>query len=274
MDEYRVNPNYKFLFQDKDMEANEINNQINKIIMASNFDCEVIKRKIKEQYGEEFFEITYLGDLIDNLLDKGINKNDIYREMHSLGCVKAIFKIGEEKYKIETTEGELIFSSIQSYFFNNEERKFKNMDEVREYTKQIESIKTRNGHCHKLAQQFGKIFFDNFDMGIDVVTGYTSHYTNPNKYLHSWNEIKVNDEEYVIDSTLNVVMNKNGYYLINHTGESQIVSRIKMEDIIKDNMKYGELLKEIDSKTYLTSRDETIRDLGKNKHLFSDGEER
>ena len=80
----------------------------------------------------------------------------------------------------------------------------------------------------------------------------------------------------LLDSTFNVIMNKEGYYLLRHV---EPISKIDSKSITEDWYKYGELLYKLDLKTYLTYRDEIINDLEKNKQLFQkakedEGEER
>ncbi len=70
------------------------------------------------------------------------------------------------------------------------------------------------------------------------------------------------DENKIIDYTLNIIIDKNTYKRITNFREIQ---RIKKENYLDDI----ELLdKNLDSKTYLTYRDEIIRDLNKNKKVL------
>ena len=74
-------------------------------------------------------------------------------------------------------------------------------------------------------------------------------------------------------------MDKSSYYRLHHIGEQDICSVISSEEIISDKRDFGDLINILDSKTYLTSRHEIIRDIDRNKHLFDNtdinsGEER
>ena len=75
------------------------------------------------------------------------------------------------------------------------------------------------------------------------------------------------------------MIDKESYYRLLHIDEKEICSIISSDEIIADKRDFGGLIKLLDSKTYLTSRHEIVRDLDKNKHLFDNsdidsGEER
>jgi len=118
----------------------------------------------------------------------------------------------------------------------------------------------RNGKCHTKAKKISL----RLGMPNEVVTGYFHTMSDKARFLHSWVEFSEAGEDYVIDYTMNVVMNKRGYYFIRHACE---LCRIKDSDILSD----GELFSQLgclDDKEYLVFRHEIASDLEKNKAAF------
>ena len=104
----------------------------------------------------------------------------------------------------------------------------------------------------------------------DVVTGLIYGYSSKSKFLHSWVETNIGGKDYVIDSVLNAVINKEGYYAMKHAKE---LNRIDYKTLKADSDKYfnGKLDEnQIPLEMYLTFRDEVIRDLEKNEQLFDE----
>ena len=120
----------------------------------------------------------------------------------------------------------------------------------------------RVGNCHsraiKISNSLGEI--DN-----DVVTGYVFGFSDKSKYLHTWVEFNYQGKDAVIDYNLNVLMNKEGYYLMTH---ALPLSRISNKNIHKDFKVINKLGKTGCIKEYLVFRDELMKDFKKNKELF------
>lgn len=106
----------------------------------------------------------------------------------------------------------------------------------------------------------------------DVVTGYIYGLSDKVKYLHSWVELNYHGNDVVLDYTLNALINREGYYLLNHISEplSRISSKQIQEDckLIKKLNKVGSF----NIKEYLVFRDEIIRDLEKNREVLDKDE--
>lgn len=98
----------------------------------------------------------------------------------------------------------------------------------------------------------------------DLVTGIIHGYTDKSKYLHSWLEIKLYGELYVIDYTMNAIINKDGYYRFRHANE---ISRVKRDSISNDIDNYGNIINALEAHSafYNIFRNEIIKDLQKNK---------
>lgn len=112
---------------------------------------------------------------------------------------------------------------------------------------------TRLGQCHTKAQEISlRIGFPN-----EVVTGYFHALSDKARFLHSWIEFSGDEEDYVIDYTMNAVMNKKGYYFIRHVKE---LCRINNHDILSDLDLFGSL-EGLNIKEYMVFRHEMARDL-------------
>ena len=277
------NKNYEYLFEKPEDLPRQINKNIGRL-MELYPDIDVLKGILKEKYGEEFFEYTYLNDLISYLYSEEVKdiQYEIIGAIKTLSIVKEIYSKPEDSYRIVTEEQDINISPIKYQLnklikSNNISEKLKENVLLQDYLTIVERQDKRIRKCHELSIDLAKMLTKYFKQSCNVVTGNPRYYVNQQKYLHSWVEIEVDGKTYIIDSTMNTVLEKEAYYMLRHVNENEILSSITGENIIKDEWLYGELLNDFDHKTYLTSRDEIIKDLEKNKHLFDksdEGEER
>ena len=84
----------------------------------------------------------------------------------------------------------------------------------------------------------------------EVVTGYTYGISDKLKWLHSWIECNIKGNEYVIDYTMNALINKEGYYMIK---KAEPLSRISNVDLVNDKKMLNKFaqLSPITNKEYL-----------------------
>lgn len=148
----------------------------------------------------------------------------------------------KEEIIIGTTEGEIRvieFSSISP--------------KIKE---KIPSITTseRAGKCFDLAYTINR----GLGLPHTVVTGFIYGYTDKSKFLHSWIELTYKGEEYVIDGTLNAMINKEGYYLLKH---AQPITKIPDDVLQSDLENHLEKLQGLPFELYLVYRDEIINGL-------------
>lgn len=127
----------------------------------------------------------------------------------------------------------------------------------------------RKGNCHEksiqIANSMGKI-------KNDIVTGFVFGYSDQAKYLHSWVEFNYQGEDMVIDYTLNALMNKEGYYMIQRAKPlSRIDSKLLKED--RKVLDKFDKLGYFNIKEYLLFRDEIMKDFDKNKKVIGDERE-
>lgn len=98
-----------------------------------------------------------------------------------------------------------------------------------------------------------------------IVIGYVYGKCDKSESLHSWIEIKINGEEYVIDGTLNAMINKEGYYLIRH---AKTITKISNQIFKNDVKTYMKKIEKITLAMYFVFRNEIIKELENNNELF------
>ena len=86
----------------------------------------------------------------------------------------------------------------------------------------------RAGHCHWDSIHLAK----NLEIPCNVISGYCTMQSKKMAYPHTWVELEHQDREWVIDFTMNVVMNKDGYYrLFNPQNTIAIDNTTLIEDL-------------------------------------------
>ena len=125
-------------------------------------------------------------------------------------------------------------------------------------------IDERHGECYEIAHEISL----NLGISNNIVTGYIYGYTDKSKFLHSWVETTIKGEEYVIDGTLNSLINKQGYYLMQH---AKPITKISNQTFANDNIKnYLEKIKTFPIGVYYVFRDEIIKDFKKMMKYLKD----
>lgn len=183
---------------------------------------------------EKIAFLNELRDLGDYILDIKVEKNE---------------KFNLPEVKIETTKGiiqALQFSSVSP--------------EVKKLFPFIENNE-RFGNCYDFAYNISL----NLGVPNQIVTGYIYGYSDKSEFLHSWIETTIKDEEYVIDGTLNAMINKQGYYLMQH---AKPITKIDDSTLKSDLKNYVNEMQSIPLEVYYVFRDEIVNDLGKNKEAF------
>lgn len=179
---------------------------------------------------EKIAFLNELRDLGDYILDIKVEKNE---------------KFNLPEVKIETTKG-----IIQAIQFSSVAPEVKNLFSF------IESDK-RFGNCYDFAYNISL----NLGVPNQIVTGYIYGYSDKSKFLHSWVESTINDEEYVIDGTLNAMINKEGYYLMQHAKPITKISDSVLKSDIKNHL---DVMQTIPLEVYYVFRDEIVNDLKRN----------
>ena len=179
---------------------------------------------------EKIAFLNELMDLGDYILDIKVEKNE---------------KFNLPEVKIETTKG-----IIQAIQFSSVAPEVKNLFPF------IESDK-RFGNCYDFAYNISL----NLGVPNQIVTGYIYGYSDKSKFLHSWVESTINDEEYVIDGTLNAMINKDGYYLMQHAKPITKISDSVLKSDIKNHL---DVMQTMPMEVYYVFRNEIVNDLERN----------
>lgn len=200
------------------------------------------------------YQVTYA---INEYTDENNTQEEKQRIISSLTNLKdyiisAEITYNEKKKKeelvIKTTKGDIrviMFSSLVS--------------SIKQDLPLI-TTKERNGKCFDLTYQINR------RLGLPhvLVTGFIYGYTDVSRYLHSWIELTYKGEEYVIDGTLNAMINKEGYYLMKH---AQAITKVSSETFQQDLEQHLEKLQGLPLEIYLVYRNEIINglDISKDK---------
>lgn len=196
-------------------------------------------------YINEFTKNKYSEEEKENII-LNLKKKDKFIKNATIGF-NDHFKLQEAL--IETTEETIKimqFSSLES--------------NIKELLPEIDTD-NRIKKCYNYAYEISR------HIGIknEIVTGYIYGYTDISKFLHSWVEINYKGQDYVIDGTLNAIVNKEGYYALRHV---EPLAKISNETLEKDITNYLSKIGIFGLPTYLVFRDEIINDLEKNTELF------
>lgn len=183
---------------------------------------------------EKIAFLNELRDLGDYILDIKVEKNE---------------KFNLPEVKIETTKG-----IIQALQFSSVALEVKNLFPFIENNE-------RFGNCYDFAYNISL----NLGVPNQIVTGYIYGYSDKSEFLHSWVETTIKDEEYVIDGTLNAMINKQGYYLMQH---AKPITKIDDSTLKSDLKNYVNEMQSIPLEVYYVFRDEIVNDLGKNREAF------
>ena len=116
--------------------------------------------------------------------------------------------------------------------------------------KRLESSK-RSGHCHWDSIHLA----EHLEMPSKVVSGYCTMQSKKMPYPHTWVELEHQGKEWVLDFTMNEVMNKEGYYkLYNPQNTIAIDNTTLIEDL---RLRKKSSLEFEDIRMYLFHPDET-----------------
>lgn len=174
------------------------------------------------------------------------NLEQVKKQLESITGNKYLksFSIDDDQIFVDTAIGPISAVRLTSAF-----PEFKNI---------LPKIGTRErlGKCHTYANKIALKWFTNFPYRI--ATGYINPFTNRDRILHSWIEFKDDGQEYVIDASRNLLMNKSGYYqLLNVTGS---VYKITPQTVRREQpiLKYLAKRDAGYSKLYLANRHQAI----------------
>lgn len=258
-------------------EAYEIDKQIENLLRKG-VSSKELKKALRKKYGEEFFDYSYLNGLIYLLTDELslYSEETVFPTVNTENEEKSViagkFAISADEDTLESPQSYTIkeknnperiieFSTIER-FINEHLGEKTPSSELSQYKREIATEKNRRNRCHELSIDAIQLFLKELKIEGQIVTGYVNQYVPQYKILHSWIEIETKNGPIVIDSTMNVAMNKEGYYKLKHVDEKSIISQISAKDVIDDMEKYRKNMNridELDLKEYLTSREKRTK---------------
>ena len=255
--------NEKLLFDNPNTISNKNNEACTELIRNNRFD-ELKKTSDIDDYRKKF---------IINMIDL-FTSDDDFEDFANLAS--ALFKVlpdyflyvdikySEEYYnyvlKIKTIDDEYeilkltdIFPRSKYFFLANN---ISLEDNSRKHKCQLGS--------HIICQ-----LLDYLGIESNIIATYIYGFKKDIKYLHSFVEFQFKGEPFVIDSTLNAVINKKTYYKLFDVNENDIIQTISTKDL-NDDQELIEMinLAGISYNEYDVFRDEIINDLSKNKHIL------
>lgn len=133
------------------------------------------------------------------------------------------------------------------------------------FNEDIKSLR-RVGQCHHKSLELADDMRYELNMSPDIVTGMASSLADKSKVLHTWLEVKIQGKPYVLDYTMNALIDKEAYYKIKHVDENE-TCKIAYGDYLYDKPVIRPYLenKELKYKQYLFYRDEVMDILKKEK---------
>ena len=123
-------------------------------------------------------------------------------------------------------------------------------EEILEDLPELETDK-RAGECYRLTYETNR----HLGLPHEIVTGYIYGYTDISKFLHSWIELTYKGEEYVLDGTLNALINKSAYYSLR---KSKPITRISDATFQSDLENHMDIINGVNIEVYFLYRNELI----------------
>lgn len=196
----------------------------------------------------------YVSDrLLDFLIDEFTLKDGTKSQMTMENIADDIVKYSKfyKFISFDFEKGQIIIRTTKGTFKANKLTKV--FPKLLEKTDYLETDQ-RHQHCHVDAISLLK----NLEDKCVLATGYVTDSGKFAKYLHSWIEIDIHGEPFVIDTTRNLLMRKRGYYMIYNIDGP--VHKISKKAFLKDEPKLKRLTDYNDwfSKLYLANRRQAL----------------
>ena len=243
--------NTKVLYDDKNNMATSIDNQyLNIYKLGGNFED---LKKYRDSIGaKEDYLKDYLVYLLINYFTLNSEFEDAFMEISSLlqDFEDIEIYINGDSISITSNKYEVFAKKLTNVVSN-----LNNIIGI-----DMESIE-RAHQCHLEAFNLSlNLAHDN-----KLITSYAYGCTDKSKLLHSFVEIKLGDKEFVLDPTINAMIDKNGFYKMHHIKRSDIISVIDNKDLLNDNTEYGDLFNAlgINIRDYEVFRNEFISEFNK-----------
>ena len=215
--------------------------------LKKEFDNLVLQNKKFEKWENQFNKIINSGNMFYLKIFELINKTPINWDVLWMVSIINNFTLNNDIGNFEYCLTQAITASVVKSF-KQDGLIFKiimNRDEEICFTKLTDFLPELNkdvkdrlqserrfGHCHWDSIKLSKsLNFDN-----NVVSGFCSIQSDKMKYPHTWVEFRYQDVEWIIDFTLNAVMNKCGYYRLFNPEKTVSINKVNIsEDLLLIN---------------------------------------
>lgn len=212
--------NDKVLYDDFIEESERLDAEYRRIFNEDSNPFETLKMFRKSIGAKQDFlkdKIVYF--LIDafTLRDNEEKFRSIFKLSSLYGDISVYKK--ENSIIIKTDEYEIEARKITDLF----------PDVIDKLSKNIETDNRQN-MCHELSSSLA------FELNQDnnLVTSYTYGFTDKSKYLHTYVETIIDGKEYILDPTINAVINKDGFFKMHHITESDVISVVSQKALKND----------------------------------------
>lgn len=214
---------------------------------------ELKKEACNYLFNDELFNNENQQNYKNEKMDKIIDEIDYTTLDENIKRTKKIenisFNTKTKQYIYNVSGKEIYFRRISDYIKD-------------EYIKKVLLSPVRFKKCHLMS--FGLI--ECFQRASKIITGIAIRHGR--KYLHSIIEIESKGKKYIIDSTMNILMEKEQYIKLLNFEEIETIINTELKEDIKNGT--IDILNKIriSIKAYLTFRKEIIRDLEKNRFIL------
>lgn len=241
-----MNKNFNLLFIDSEKKASEWYQDFFRLYRQNNEEkLSDLLKQAKKLYLNEF-HISNIIQQLTNCDAVGLKKRKFLKHFRDCDIVQNVIE-KDDKIIIKTSECNITFRKLS--------------DIIPELREELQDW-NRHGKCHEKSIYISRILAQTPNR---VVTGYTYNISNIVKNLHTWVEFSIDGEEYVIDYTMNVLMNKKGYYFLLNVEPITIIADV---EIRADFMNFFPYIDGFNIKEYLLFRHEILKDLQKNESVF------
>ena len=245
-----------------------------KIIIENRFSKFVFEDELEGQFWKEKYYKALSSkneDEIQELQSQALAVGGLYREENKINNFISCFTVDPVSYdevisKMIDVENTSIVEKVQFNIQNGIIKIYTKNGYVQgdlitvnvlskslpwlKFNEDIKSLR-RVGQCHHKSLELADDMRYELNMSPDIVTGMASSLADKSKVLHTWLEVKIQGKPYVMDYTMNALIDKEAYYKIKHVKEDE-TCKIAYGDYLYDKPLISPLLekKELKYKQY------------------------
>lgn len=256
MESKNINKNYNLFFGNNEEKSQKLADEFFEALSSNNFEnfekvieengirnIFVHERMILERIRELTSNISleekekYIEELKNtrDIIKVNINESIRDNEFNFVRIMRSDFS--DKLSTIKTEDREIKFLPISCDFWGNRNK--------------------REGICHQVSIEAGNVLYKNgFDC--NLINGYVHLPVDKVSIQHTFIELNLNGEKWVMDCTENLVMDKEGYEYLHQFEEKVIIPGAELEDDLKTMEKLAyknnETMYSFDYPTYFAAR--------------------